>query len=467
MSNGQPGGDMRGITRWMASRARVGVAAGLGVAVLLFGVGACALLTNYSAPDRMTIPVTEFSTADYPEDPSNRSVHYGRFADRSLTLVQRDDTHFDFILEPTNSHTATVIFRNVDVSLMTPTLPAWVRGNPDLEKVALVDRQWNRQQVAFDRKSEHVEVIGGNGFERDQLFSAELAKNCLNAGLWEVLLFTQENGQKAMYYQGWFTFPLGHYKRLFERVNGIPYETYRWRLEHWLDPEGTRVDLDALRQVVRDRAVTATFLADEPIFASGEQQRKLRTLNARNLVTWKDFYDPARSIEFASFVKPGRYDVRKPHAHELWRLARFTGAALRDVTPPGSERTLQEIELRFLDQNGAAASRFLVGGVDLAALPQLAVSDYPKGLYMPMGIGVPPFYQSYQALEAGPPARSPYFSVLVDAENRWINHHDVAIDGVAMHRDLDKPSLVHVYLLSYERHSLIGHFLIETSGDTA
>jgi hypothetical protein len=169
----------------MASRARVGVAVGLGVAVLLFGVGACALLTNYSAPDRMTIPVTEFSTADYPEDPSNRSVHYGRFADRSLTLVQRDDTHFDFILEPTNAHTATVIFRNVDVSLMTPTLPAWVRGNPDLEKVALVDRQWNRQQVAFDRKSEHVEVIGGNGFERDQLFSAELAKNCLNAGLWK------------------------------------------------------------------------------------------------------------------------------------------------------------------------------------------------------------------------------------------------------------------------------------------
>jgi hypothetical protein len=260
---------------------------------------------------------------------------------------------------------------------------------------------------------------------------------------------------------------LGHYKRLFERVNGIPYETYRWRLEHWLDPEGTRVDLDALRKVVRDRAVTATFLADEPIFASGEQQRKLRTLNARNLVTWKDFYDPARSIEFASFVKPGRYDVRKPHAHELWRLARFTGAALRDVTPLGSERTLQEIELRFLDQNGDAASRFLVGGVDLAALPQLAVSDYPKGLYMPMGIGVPPFYQSYQALESGPPARSPYFSVLVDAENRWINHHDVAIDGVAMHRDLDKPSLVHVYLLSYERHSLIGHFLIETSGNTA
>jgi hypothetical protein len=36
-----------------------------------------------------------------------------------------------------------------------------------------------------------------------------------------------------------------------------------------------------------------------------------------------------------------------------------------------------------------------------------------------------------------------------------------------MHRDLDKPSLVHVYLLSYERHSLIGHFLIETSGGTA
>ncbi|NGX58824.1 MAG: hypothetical protein K940chlam3_01732 [Chlamydiae bacterium] len=46
--------------------------------------------------------------------------------------------------------------------------------------------------------------------ERHQLLSAELTRNCLNAGLWELQLYTMEDGKKALYYQGWFTFPLGH-----------------------------------------------------------------------------------------------------------------------------------------------------------------------------------------------------------------------------------------------------------------
>ena len=32
-----------------------------------------------------------------------------------------------------------------------------------------------------------------------------------------------------------------------------------------------------------------------------------------------------------------------------------------------------------------------------------------------------------------------------------------------MHLDADDPTLVHVYLLFYERHSLIGHYVISTS----
>src|SRR5262249_23653847 len=150
--------------------------------------------------------------AQYPEDPALRSVHFGQYSGRRLKLLQRDPTHFDFALEPLRKHVATVVFRDVDVSLMTPSEPVWVKGDADLERIALTDRQWNRQKVSFDPHSAQVEVSGGNGFERENLFSAELAKNCLNAGLWEVLLFVRENGHKALYYHGWFTFPLGHYK---------------------------------------------------------------------------------------------------------------------------------------------------------------------------------------------------------------------------------------------------------------
>ena len=39
-----------------------------------------------------------------------------------------------------------------------------------------------------------IEIEGGDGFEKTAIVSAELAKNCLNAGLWELLLFTKEGG---------------------------------------------------------------------------------------------------------------------------------------------------------------------------------------------------------------------------------------------------------------------------------
>ena len=79
---------------------------------------------------------------------------------------------------------------------------------------------------------------------------------------------------------------------------------------------------------------------------------------------------------------------------------------------------------------------------------------------MPMGIGVPPFYQGYHDLCSNPPDASPYYSFLLDDQHRWIDHHKSAIDGPVLHRDADDPNLVHLYLLSYERHSLVAHFKI-------
>ena len=79
-----------------------------------------------------------------------------------------------------------------------------------------------------------------------------------------------------------------------------------------------------------------------------------------------------------------------------------------------------------------------------------------------MGIGVPPFVQSYDELMKNPPDKGPYFCVLLDGAGRWINHHDVAVDGPVMHRDEKDPDLLHVYLLSYERHTLIGHYVVST-----
>ena len=433
--------------------------------ILLSGCAAACgtwLHCRYAVSREMQIPIKEFSTAEYPEDPADRSIHFGEYNGRTLQLVQKDETHFDFIFLPQHNQAATVVFRDMDVGLMTPSEPQWTKSDKDLERIALTDRQWNRQQVSLRRESPHIDVTGGNGFEVENLCEAKLAKNCLNAGLWEVMLTVSEHGGKACYYHGWFTFPLGHYKLLFEHNTGLSYWKHWYKLEHWSDPVGTPVRLNGLREVTREREVAARFATDEPVIFAGEQVRKRRTVDAENILAWRDFFD-GRKVQFATFTPPGRYDVHRPWHNEFGRLSCFVGAVIRDIRSPARPESLQELELIFQNRETHELSRFIVSGFDMASLPQLSPDRYPEGLYMPMGIGVPPFFQSYDALVQNPPHQSPYFCVLLDPSDRWINHHEVAIDGPVIHRDVNDPTILHVYLLSYERHSLVGHFVVCTN----
>ena len=227
---------------------------------------------KYRVADQMTLPVVEYSSAEYPEDPALHALLHNRYKGRVLRLVRKAPGRFDFNFESTNRNVARVSFKDIDVTLFTPRAPEWARRDAGLTRIALVDREWNRQQVAFPARSPHLEVSGGDGVERQRLFSAELANNCLNAGLWEVLLFVEENGQKALYYQGWFTFPRGHYAEMFEANNAAPYRSWWRQMEHWVDPAGTPVNVDRLRAVVAELPERITPHPDESVFAAGEQQ---------------------------------------------------------------------------------------------------------------------------------------------------------------------------------------------------
>ncbi|REJ89149.1 MAG: hypothetical protein DWQ34_20565 [Planctomycetota bacterium] len=450
------------IGMWVRWRAGWGakLAAAAGVLLLLAAAGAAYVSQKYRVAETMQPQLVEFTSKEYPENPSTRSVQHGRYDGRELTLVHKDAAHFDFVLEPLNDDIARVVVRDVDVSLMTPSLPEWAKEDAGLTRIALTDRQWNRQQVRFDPNSPQVEITGGDGFERENLYSVELAKNCLNAGLWEVLLFVKENGGKSLYYQGWFTFPMGHYKEIFERNTGLPYVEHWHYLEHWVDPTGTIVPLDKLRRVVDERDAPVTFDPSEKLIARGEQITKRRTNLTQNIREWGDFYD-GRAVAFASFVPPGRYSVDVPRDTEYGLMDRFEQVVLRAIESPGSDVPLAELEFVFSSRTQPGVCRFIVSGFDMDAVPALPIDDYPKGLYLPMGIGTPPFYQAYEELQDNPPDESPYVSVLLDGEDGWIDHHAVGVDGPVMHRDADDPSLLHVYLLSYERHSLVGHFVVE------
>ncbi|MBD2518375.1 hypothetical protein H6G93_26085 [Nostoc sp. FACHB-973] len=426
----------------------------------LLGLGGFWFQSRYKFDNQMTVKLQELSNVDYPANPAPLGKNFQRYTNRKLTIIKRDETHFDFVLEPTDKKTAKIVIKNVDLELLVPKAPAWVKKDEGLEVIALTDREWNRQQVSFPANSQNIEIVGGDGFEKQNIVEIALANNCLNAGYWEILLFTKEDSNKTLYYQSWFTFPMGHYKNIFEKINNISYWRHWWRLEHWQDPNGTIVKTDLLRNVIDEKQVASQFPLDEKIIVAGEQSRKVRTTLAKGITTWRDFYDNNNEIKFASFRPPGFYDQNKPWGNQYWRIGKFEKAIFRNIKPIGIESNLQEIELVFTDTKNGEQNRLFISGVNLKKLPQLPVEDYSKGLYMPMGIGIPPFYQSYEELTKNHPDVSPFFSVLLDSQDRWIDHHHLAVDGSVMHLDKENPNLLHIYLLSYERNTLIAHFLL-------
>ncbi len=419
---------------------------------------------NYQVAPEMVVPVREFSTGEYPENPADLAPEFGRYTGRSLRLVQLDETHFDFALESADPGIATITWPGVDASLFVATRPDWTANHPGNQIIALVDREWNRQQVSFSPSNNRVKVTGGDGWERAILFTAEIANNCLNAGLWEILLFKSTQGGKQLYYQGWFTFPLGHYRRLVEHNTGLRYADHWFRLEHWWSPEGIEMSLNGLRRVLREDGVSICRDTENSVVAAGEQARKVRTIQAGNARQYADYFD-GRPVTFGSFVKPGHYDNRQPHGNEFWRLRTFLNATWRKIESPAQTGERDELELRFRDAHTGTTNRFLVGGFNARELPQLPSASNSAGLYMPMGIAVPPFFQSIEKLEQQPLSQSTYYSVLLDDGNRWLDHHRIGIDGPVMHRDQTDPDLLHVYLLSYERHALVAHFTAKITGD--
>ena len=429
------------------------------VLVLAAGIGSMYFFSRYTVSEETAVVVTEFPTFKYSDDPSGRSPYYSEYKGRRLKLVQLDDTRFDFVFEPLDDHLAKIVFKNVDVSLMTPNIPAYVKEDDGLRRVALTDREWNRQQVQFHIGIDDVEVTGGDGFEKDNLKIASLARNCLNAGLWELLLFTKTDEGKEMYYQGWFTFPMGQYKRLWEQNTGLSYwdDFNFYRMEHWLNPEGNVLAVKKLRTVISETEIDAKFDPDEPIRFSGEQIRKRRTVQAPQVRTWGDVIEKRDSIEFAMFHPPGFYDVNRPWHNRYELMAKFKNATHRRVKSMLNGEELDELELRFETVDGKETKMY-IGGIDLSKAPVLGLDDYPKGFYLPLGIGTPKFYQDYSVLKKNPPQENPYYGFFLDENDGWIDHHSMAVDGPIIHRDAENPDLVHLYLMSYERHLLVAHY---------
>jgi hypothetical protein len=433
--------------------------ASLACLVILAIAGGAWFADRYDDRPRQSVTLTAFSKDEYPENPENTSQVFGAYPHRQVIVEQLGDTRFRFLLEPASAKSAAIELTDIDLAHFVAAVPLWAKADDDLTKIALIDREWNRQQVRFNRSSHNVHVRdGGDGFEQRTLSRVDLARNCLNAGLWELLLFTMEDGEERVYEHVWFTFPLGLYKQLFERVNGLSYWSYWWSLEHWIDPSGTPIRLEQLRTVEQESTIQATAQWNEPISVSGEQTRKRKNILTPVATTYHDWY--TGPVQFASFIPPGRYSHAHPRDTQLHYLAELTGGRVRQVKLRGHDKTLVEIELTFRSSKNGESSRLILGGLDAAAIPTASPGQYTHGWSVPLGIGNPGFFESYEEAVANPPTQRTFYGFHLDSQDRWLDHHAIGVDGPLLHWDADNPSTLHLYLLSYERHALLNHLVI-------
>ena len=107
-----------------------------------------------------------------------------------------------------------------------------------------------------------------------------------------------------------------------------------------------------------------------------------------------------------------------------------------------------------------ASTRLILGGLDWAAIPVASPEQYDRGWQVPLGIGNPSFFESYEQVLASPPIQRTFYGFHLDAQNRWLDHHAIGVDGPLFHWDADDASLLHLYLLSYERHTLLNHVIL-------
>ena len=447
---------MAACPHWFSTRAFYTSLVVLGLFVI---AGLAWFVLRYDDQPRQSVTLQAFTPEEYPEDPENKNSAFGTYPHGRLIIESIGGTRFRFLLEPSSAKATAIELADVDLANFVAAVPPWVKADPDLTKVGLIDREWNRQQVRFPRTSPHVQVReGGDGFEQQALSRIDLARNCLNAGLWELLLFTIENGEERVYEHLWFTFPLGLYKQVFEQVNGLSYWSYWWSLEHWVDPAGTPIRLDRLRTVEREWTVEAKAQWDEPVAASSEQARKRKNILTPVASLYRDWY--RQPVQFASFISPGQYSRAHPRDTQLHYLAELTGATVRRVTSPASPKLLVEIDLAFRSNQTGEGTRIIMGGLALETLPTASPKEYDHGWQVPLGIGNPSFFESYDEVVASPPIQRSFYGFHLDAQGRWLDHHAIGVDGPLLHRDADDPSLLHLYLLSYERHTLLNHFVI-------
>ena len=401
---------------------------------------------NYNSNGLGVFSITNLTDDKYPDNPDigYRSNQYqsALFQDGQIT---KNGKNYDLIFY-TNKKDS-IILHNINLFELTPTIPEHLRKDEYLSYIALINQEWNRNQVQLDSTNFSSSL--------SNLSRIDLARNCLNSYLWEIILYEQNESVDLPYAHGWFDFPKEIYIDLFKNKTQIAFDKYQKPLEDWIDPESKPINSDLLRTILIPVNIEYQDLSNEMYPIEGARKKKFKEIIYPE--TFNTMIDlQTDSALFATFSPPGYYNKSDPRKTELGRIKTLKNIELHHTINKVNKDTLQELKFEFNDHY--RTTYFVLGGVDLNSFPILSVKDANNGWKSSMGFGNHPFYEKYDEHLSCKSNTNPYYAYLTDEKNNWLDSHKIGIDGPIIH--WDKLGNLHIWLLSFERHALVGHYQI-------
>ncbi len=406
----------------------------------LAALGLFALAAQEPARPTFRAPVRPQEPAGYAGNPSTLRTPLRQDVE-AITFTARADGSYDVALVTAGEP---IRVEAVDLEAFVPRVPLLARGDPALERLALFQREYNRNETGLGRAA-----------GTDDL---RLANNCLGQGLWEVMLSSTKDGKKALDFHGWFEFPDELYAELLGRATGRAVDPATGLFPDYPALDGVAVPFEMLRRVDAERAVAVEVHLDEPRAALPEQTRKAKLVLTPDVATYRALLAPERQpIRMASFREPGYYDAAKPVALDLAWLAHPRSAVVRDVTGGRVDVRMKEVEIAF--ENGW---RLVLAHEGIASLP--VRSEPPAAdadvLRMTFGIATPEIYASAAERRAERADEPAGYLFLLDGERANLDNHckttdrPRGVDRAFLWRDAER---LHVWLVSYERIAIVAH----------
>jgi hypothetical protein len=274
-------------------------------------------------------------------------------------------------------------------------------------------------------------------------------------------LFTKEGENEVLYFQSWFDFPAELYDALFYERNGMKIDPYNDMLVNYDQTlKGLKVDLKNLRSASAPKELEFENRNNELYPLTGERKAKAKNIVYPVEVTSiNDFLTD--ETRYATFAQPGMYTRDDPRKTELSRLKQLEKVEFCPMTSVNAAASAgMEFHFYFTSPDGKKTS-FVIGGIQKERIPKLNLNTHAKGFQMPMGIANHSFYQSYADLLTYSSKEEPYYALLLDEKSQWLDSHEIGIDGPLFWIDEQDPTQLHLMILSFERHSIVGHYIIQ------